>query len=79
MKNVLLTTAVSVLALFPSVPAFAVAVLPTLTLTERDNRHLDWSWSDGTGSGTFVTTVPDSWHNVGIPLPTGISDGFYGR
>lgn len=79
MKNILLTTAVSECALLPSVPAFGTAALPVLTLTERDDRHLDWIWSDGTGSGTLVTTTPDLWNGVSIPLPSGISDSFYGR
>ena len=61
-----------------SLPALAVDI-PVLTLTEQDDQHLDWSWSDGTGSGTFVTVVHDFWNGVTIPLLSGISDGFYGR
>lgn len=53
--------------------------VPVLTLTEIDDTHLDWSWSDGTGSGTFVTAVPDWWNGYTIPMPTGIGEDFYGR
>ncbi len=53
--------------------------LPILTLTERNDKNLDWSWSDGTGSGTFTTAIADTWHGFTIPLPSGVTDSFYGR
>lgn len=53
--------------------------LPILTLTERNDKNLDWSWSDGTGSGTFTTLTADWWNGFTIPLPSGVTDNFYGR
>lgn len=53
--------------------------LPVLTLKEHDGQYIDWSWSDGSGSGTFVSTANDEWKNLDFTLPSSIAEDFYGQ
>lgn len=56
-------------------PAGAV---PVLTLTERNGQYIDWSWSDGSGSGTFASTSSDEWKNLEFVLPLAVAEDFWG-
>jgi hypothetical protein len=61
--------------------AVSVSAVPILTLQERQGQFIDWTWSDGSGSGTFVATSPTSgaWFALDFPLPSSISENFYGE
>lgn len=42
---------------------------PTITLTEVSDTELDYSWSDGSGSGQLIASVPDNWSTGPDVLP----------
>jgi hypothetical protein len=59
--------------------SLSVNALPLLTLTERTGQYIDWSWSDGSGFGTFVSTSSDEWKDLDFTLPSAIAEEFYGQ
>lgn len=61
--------------LLVATPAGAV---PVLTLSEHNGQFIDWSWSDGSGSGTFNSTSSDEWKNLEFVLPLAVAEDFWG-